>query len=136
MLAFFRWFCHPEYREDIEGDLLERFHNRKTKLGARKAKWLFIKDVLNLFRPGIISNLKSLSQYKFFDMKKVNWKKLTGLNLLVVLMIVSPFIPGPSNKIVLAVSSSGTNSRYFWFVAGAHRIGLDNNRDKKIEECK
>lgn len=103
-LFFFRWFCKPEFREDIEGDLLECFHNRVTTLGARKAKWLFIKDVFFLLRPGIIS---IRSSQKSIDMKSVNWKKLVALNLLVVLMILSPFIPGPSNKLVDLFSVTG-----------------------------
>src|SRR5688572_25774477 len=134
ILAFFRWFCHREYREDIEGDLLERFHNRKAILGPGKAKWLFIKDVMNLFRPGITGNLKS--QFKLFDMRKVNWKKLTALNVLVVLMIVSPFIPGPSNKMVLAVSILGQIAGIFglllvpiglaWLIIGIRRLRSTN----------
>lgn len=51
-IKFFRWFCNPDYVEDIEGDLLERFEKRALEGG--KAKIHFIKDVLLLFRPGII----------------------------------------------------------------------------------
>jgi len=102
-LAFFRWFCHPEFREDIEGDLLERLHNRVTKLGVQKARWLFIKDVFFLLQPGIINRSPQIS----IDKKGVNWKKLVALNLLVVLMIISPFIPGPSNKLVDLFSVTG-----------------------------
>ena len=39
--------------------------------------------------------------------EKVNWIKLVALNLLIVLMIVSPFIPGPSNKVVQLFSVAG-----------------------------
>ena len=106
-LAFFRWFCKPEFREDIEGDLLETFHNRVTRLGTQKAKWLFVKDVLLLFRPGIIANLKTGSKQKLDNMKAVNWKKLIGLNLLAALMILSPFMPGPSNNLVHVFSFAG-----------------------------
>ena len=107
MLAFFRWFCRREYLEDIEGDLLERFHKRKALHGASKARWSFIIDVLKLCRPAIIRQPAIQPQNNFRNMKQVNWKKLAGLNLLVVLMIVSPFIPGPSNKVVLAISVLG-----------------------------
>ena len=106
-LAFFRWFCKTEFREDIEGDLVEAFNRRITRLGTRKAKWLFVKDVILLFRPGIIGSMKIGSQQKNDNMKAVNWKKLVGLNLLVVLLILSPFIPGPSNSLVLVFSFSG-----------------------------
>ena len=107
LLAFFRWFCNPEFREDIEGDLLERFHNRVTKFGPRKARWLFLKDVLLLFRPGIIRNLNTRYQDKIIYMKRSYWKKIIGLNLVIILMIVSPFIPGPSNQLVDLFSITG-----------------------------
>ncbi|MBC7828252.1 MAG: hypothetical protein H7122_10945 [Chitinophagaceae bacterium] len=107
VLAFFRWFCHPDYREDIEGDLLEQFHGRVIRKGLRKAKFLFIKDVLLLFRPGIIRGMQSRAQQKIMNMKKVHWIKLVALNLLIVLMILSPFIPGPSNKAVKLFSVAG-----------------------------
>ena len=107
ILAFFRWFCHPAFREDIEGDLLELFHSRVTRLGARKAKWLFIKDVLLLFRPAVIRDLNYRYQQKIINMKKNHWIKLIALNLFIVLMIVCPFIPGPSNKVVQWFSTAG-----------------------------
>ena len=51
-LRFFRWFCHPECVEDIEGDLMERFEKRTNE--NKSAGWLFTLDVIKLFRPGII----------------------------------------------------------------------------------
>ncbi|MEM6845174.1 MAG: permease prefix domain 2-containing transporter, partial [Bacteroidota bacterium] len=36
LLRFFRWYCHPDYAEDIEGDLLERFERRLEKEGSKK----------------------------------------------------------------------------------------------------
>ena len=54
-LRFLQWFCDPELLEDVEGDLLELFHIRVEE-DNRKAKFLFAKDVLLLFRPGIIQN--------------------------------------------------------------------------------
>ncbi len=53
-LRFFRWFCHPEYREDVEGDLRERFVRLANKQGSRAARWRFIGDVLLLFRPAMV----------------------------------------------------------------------------------
>ncbi|MGD1893670.1 MAG: permease prefix domain 2-containing transporter [Cyclobacteriaceae bacterium] len=50
-LHFFRWFCHPDYQEDIEGDLLERFERRRVRHGLKNARWEFSKDVIRLFRP-------------------------------------------------------------------------------------
>ena len=47
-------FCIPEYYIDIEGDLLELYQRRIANVGSRKAKYLLYKDVLQLFRPGMI----------------------------------------------------------------------------------
>jgi hypothetical protein len=104
-LAFFRWFCHPEIRENIEGDLVELYHHRRAGLGLTKAKWLLIKDILLLFRPGIIGSSNSRLQ-QFSIMKNIKWTRLVIINFIVGLMILSPFLPGPSNKIVLALSVS------------------------------
>ena len=51
-LRFFRWFCHPDYAEDIEGDLLERF-DKRVKDG-KAARWGLLLDVLKLFRPSLL----------------------------------------------------------------------------------
>jgi MFS family permease len=103
-IAFFRWFCHPELREYIEGDLLELYHTRQAGLGTAKARWLLIRDVFNLFRPGIINNPNRHLQH-FSIMKNIQWTKLVLINLLVALAVLSPFFPGPSNKLVLAISN-------------------------------
>ncbi len=60
-LQFFRWFCDPEYVDDIEGDLLEMFNKRNSK-------WHFIIDVARLFRPGIIKSLSGLERLNYFGM--------------------------------------------------------------------
>ncbi|WP_425389502.1 ABC transporter permease [Ekhidna sp.] len=67
-LRFFRWFCHPEYVEDIEGDLLERFEKRPST-------WLFVWEILKLFRPGIIKSV--------FDGKRLNYVGMFKHNLLI-----------------------------------------------------
>lgn len=54
LLAFFRWFCHPDCAEDIEGDLRERFDRNAEVGGIHKARWRLLIEVLLLFRPGII----------------------------------------------------------------------------------
>ena len=54
LLRFFRWYCHPDYQEDIEGDLRERFERKATEKGVGSANWRLFKDVIRLFRPGII----------------------------------------------------------------------------------
>lgn len=57
-LAFFRWYCRPEFLEEIEGDLLERFHDVVERQGIRQARSVFAQEVLLLFRPMIIGNFR------------------------------------------------------------------------------
>lgn len=72
-LRFFRWFCKPELVEDIEGDLIERFELRAVKRGQKVAKRLFIRDVFQLFRPGIIRPMTIIQKLKFTTMFKHNF---------------------------------------------------------------
>ncbi|MEM7296829.1 MAG: permease prefix domain 2-containing transporter [Bacteroidota bacterium] len=67
-LRFFRWFCDPDYVEDIEGDLLERFEKRTNE--GRAARWMFVLDILKLFRPGIIRNFEGRQQLNYYGMLK------------------------------------------------------------------
>ena len=55
---FLRWFCRPEMVEDIEGDLMERYHTKVSKDGTFKANGYLTRQVLLLFRPGIIDYRK------------------------------------------------------------------------------
>src|SRR5688572_11541749 len=54
MLGLLKTFCKPEYHADIEGDLLELYEVREAELGRTRANLLLFKDVIFLFRPGII----------------------------------------------------------------------------------
>lgn len=72
-LKFFRWFCKTEYAEDIEGDLLERFELRAQRWGVKKARRLFITDVLKLCRPGMIRRLEGNQKLNFYGMFKHNF---------------------------------------------------------------
>lgn len=72
ILTFFRWFCDPRMAEDIEGDLLERFEIRLTTKGQFRAKLLFIKDVLLLFRPSMIRSFQGQQKLNYYDMFKHN----------------------------------------------------------------
>jgi putative ABC transport system permease protein len=58
VLRFFRWFCNPDFVEDLEGDLFERFEKRVNEKSLKAAKWRFIIDVLKLFRPSLMKSLK------------------------------------------------------------------------------
>lgn len=55
-LKLFRWYCHAEIQDYIEGDLMEVYRGRLKKFGKRTADVKFIMDVLLLFRPEIIKS--------------------------------------------------------------------------------
>lgn len=65
LLRFFRWFCHPDYVEDIEGDLLERFEQRPFR-------WLFAWEILKLIRPELIKKTGGSVTLNFYGMFKHN----------------------------------------------------------------
>ena len=56
ILRFLKWFCKPEYHTDIEGDLLEFYERRRADAGRTSANLQLFRDVLFLFRPGIIQS--------------------------------------------------------------------------------
>ena len=84
-LRFFRWYCHPDFAEDIEGDLMERFEVKTKEKNLKSAKWGFSKDVIRLFRPGIIRPLggsHQLNNYGMFkNYMKISWRSLLNQKL-------------------------------------------------------
>lgn len=62
-LTFLRWFCKPEYLVDVEGDLIEMYEKRIQKSGRRKANLMLWRDVILLFRPGMIRSMNATSRH-------------------------------------------------------------------------
>lgn len=91
VLAFFRWFCNPDFREEIEGDLTERFHYYSEKYGETKAKWLFTKEVLLLLRPNLIGNIYHLTNNNSTIMTMQN-KRLIFIIAVVPTLLLIPLI--------------------------------------------
>ncbi|WP_421763629.1 ABC transporter permease [Ekhidna sp.] len=121
-LRFFRWFCHPDYVEDIEGDLLERFEKRTN--GNKAAKWLFTQDVMRLFRPGIIKNFEETQQLNQYGMVK-NYFKTTIRNLRRQPLYAAVNIGGLSASItclILIISYIKHEYSYDQFLPNADRI--------------
>jgi putative ABC transport system permease protein len=67
-LRVFRWYCDPHYADDIEGDLIERFAQRKQQ--HKSANWLLVLDVIRLFRPGIIRSVGKSQKLNHYGMLK------------------------------------------------------------------
>ena len=73
-LRFFRWFCNPEYVDDIEGDLLERFEKSSSR-------WRFTYEVVKLMRPSLMKrlsgNYRSNNYGMFKHYFKIGYRNLT-----------------------------------------------------------
>ena len=101
-MAFFRWFCHPDFREEIEGDLQEQYQLHVWHYGTKKAKSYFIKNVLLLFHPDIIGSPYHLLQLS--SMKKFHWLLLIAANLVFAICIFLPFLPGRYDQLSVGLS--------------------------------
>ncbi len=77
---FFRWYCHPELCDSIEGDLLELYQENLTKGGKFKADLIFLVEVILLLRPSIIKPRGKKYKTNHFDMFKnyltISWRNL------------------------------------------------------------
>lgn len=80
ILALFRWLCHPDYKEDLEGDLLERFETRLRESGVKRAKRGLLLDTLKLLWPSLIRSVVPTPQVTPYDMYlnyfKISWRTL------------------------------------------------------------
>jgi ABC-type antimicrobial peptide transport system permease subunit len=79
-MRFFRWFCRPELKTYIEGDLVELYNERLNNKGRRSADVHFVFDVLLLFRPSIIKSFRGLQPVNNPAMIKsyftIGWRNL------------------------------------------------------------
>lgn len=80
LLRFFRWFCHPDLQKYVEGDLLELYQHSFKSQGKKKASWLFLLEVVKLFRPGLLRKLEGNKRLNQFGMFK-NYFKTSVRNL-------------------------------------------------------
>lgn len=80
-LYFFRWFCHPDLRTPIEGDLMELYDERIASIGKSRADLKFILDVFFLIRRDIIRPTGGTHRLNIYGMIK-NYFKTTGRVLL------------------------------------------------------
>ncbi|MEO1255406.1 MAG: permease prefix domain 2-containing transporter, partial [Bacteroidota bacterium] len=80
LLIFFRWFCDPDIREDLEGDMVELFEERAEQ-NLLKAKTLFFLELLSMLRPGIIKNFEGHKNLNNYGMLK-NYLKSAWRNIL------------------------------------------------------
>src|SRR5690606_21040643 len=77
---FLEWFCAPHLLEEIQGDLHEVFHKRCRERGVRKAKILFVLDVLGSVSPRTIDKsfrTNTVSATMISNFFKLGWRNFT-----------------------------------------------------------
>ncbi|WP_462254075.1 ABC transporter permease [Ekhidna sp.] len=68
LLRLLAWFCDPDLHSYIEGDLIELYALKVKSKGRGSANWALTKDVLKLFRPGLIKKIKGLKKLNNYGM--------------------------------------------------------------------
>jgi hypothetical protein len=86
-----RLIVHPDFQEEIEGDLLEKYHADRQQYGRSIARRLLYVGILSLIKFNLVFNLNRNV------MKTQNWYVFLLVALLVTLASVAPFLPGPQN---------------------------------------
>ncbi len=80
ILRLLKWFCKPGYHIDIEGDLLEYYDRNVQRYGKSKADLLLTKEIIFLFRPSMMKNLKFgsrlLQTSLLSNYFKVSWRNI------------------------------------------------------------
>lgn len=82
LIRLLHFFCAPDLVEELRGDLDELFFKRARNLGEKKARLLYLRDVLSLLRPHIIKRKPNhYSSPSNLDMLQ-NYLKIARRNLL------------------------------------------------------
>ena len=76
---FLMWYCKDEELEILRGDVYELFEERLEKFGLWRARWHFVLDVLDLFRPFAVKALSIPSLY-YFRLMLRNYLKISFRN--------------------------------------------------------
>lgn len=78
---FFRWFCAPEYFEELEGDLEENYQQNRRLHGEKYARKIYRKEVLMLFRPSVMKKLNLRINNNYSSALFKNYLKISLRNL-------------------------------------------------------
>jgi len=91
-LQFFKWFCHPDLRQPIEGDLMELYEQREIEHGLKKANRKFILDVLLLLRTDITKPVGGTYRLNIYGMIKSYLKSTMRVLLKNKLITLASFL--------------------------------------------
>ena len=71
---FFRWFCHHNHLEGLEGDLYEIFDHRVKENGLFKARLFYLVDIMTLIRSSVSKPLPRISTNNIMEIFFSNLK--------------------------------------------------------------
>lgn len=106
--SIFKWFCKPEYHDDIRGDLEELYEEKRRESSNFSADLYYLKEILlllriSLMRPTLfhrlldqrillVNNFKTAARYIWFQ-KLFSMIKISGLSLgIAATLILSIYI--------------------------------------------
>mgnify|MGYP003626719712 FL=1 len=98
-MRFFYWFCRPDFREEIEGDLMEQFSTYYKNYGYKKANQIFIKEVVFLFRPSIIGNFNHLINTNTMEIINQNKRLVTILAIAIAILFIPLIAMNLTNEV-------------------------------------
>ena len=97
-----------EEREMLRDSFYETYRDWKKIDPKKNGNWSWLKTKVE---PGF--NDQAFFDINFFMIKWTSWLKFAGINLLFALVILLPFLPGPSNDIVIGVSAIAQAAGFF-----------------------
>lgn len=105
LLKLLMWFCNPNLVEELVGDLEESFHLNIEKFGVKKARWIFCKEVIKLFRLSVIRKPRrvSLSLALFSNYLTISFRNLKRHALFSFINIISLSIAMSSGLLVIGM---------------------------------
>ncbi len=76
---FLEWYCHPDFVDDIQGDLEEFYHLNSLRYSTTLADLKYAMDVLLLFRPSL---MRAFGQNSIYTGMIKNYFKISVRNIL------------------------------------------------------
>ena len=119
-LILLRIIVHPEFQEEIEGDLLEKYQGDLQNYGPKFARRRLYAELFSIAKPNLIFNVNRNT------MKPGNWLLLLLMLLLVIVASVAPFLPGPGNNFSIC-----SIDRVHQFAFCSLWVGLAHHRNAK-----